>query len=179
MKLVNRPAYPLACALAAAIAAAGCGSSKTGGDAGMDGGGGAGGEGGGGGAGACRTQGLPCSSSQTCCAPFICIGTCSMLVSPSDGAAPMCTYADGGTPDGGAFNGLCPTTGCAAGTVCVVEVGGPGGGGGEYCAPIPNECHGTPSCACMGSCACTNSFGGRPESCSVQNSMIYCDNGIR
>jgi hypothetical protein len=97
----------------------------------------------------------------------------------NDGSALMCTYADGGTPDGGAFNGVCPSTGCPAGTVCVVEVGGPGGGGGEYCAPIPSECHGTPTCACMRDCACTNTFGGQPEGCSEQNNMIFCDNGIR
>jgi hypothetical protein len=94
-------------------------------------------------------------------------------------AAPMCTYADGGTPDGGAFNGACQAGGCPAGTVCVVEVGGVGGGGGEHCAPIPNECHGTPSCACMGSCVCTNTFGGEPEKCSTQNGSIFCDNGVR
>lgn len=97
----------------------------------------------------------------------------------NDGSALMCTYADGGTPDGGAFSSLCPSAGCPTGTVCVVEVGGPGGGGGEYCAPIPNECHGTPSCACMRDCACTNTFGGQPEGCSVQNDTIFCDNGIR
>lgn len=97
----------------------------------------------------------------------------------NDGSALMCTYADGGTPDGGAFTGVCPSTGCPMGTACVVEVGGPGGGGGEYCAPIPNECHGTPSCGCMRDCACTNTFGGQPEGCSEQNSTIFCDNGIR
>jgi hypothetical protein len=97
----------------------------------------------------------------------------------NDGSATMCTYADGGAPDGGAFSGVCPSAGCPSGTVCVVEVGGPAGGGGEYCAPIPNECHGTPSCACMRDCACTSSLGGRPETCNEQNGMIFCDNGIR
>jgi len=99
--------------------------------------------------------------------------------SSSDGAA-MCTYADGRAPgDGGTFNSVCPTTGCPSGTVCVVEVGGVAGGGGEYCAPIPNECHGTPTCACMAACVCTSAIGRRPESCSQQSGKIACDNGIR
>lgn len=80
---------------------------------------------------------------------------------------------------GGAFNGVCPSTGCPAGTVCVTEVGEPGKGGGEYCAPISNECHGAPSCACMAACVCTNTFGGQPETCTVQNGTLFCDNGIR
>lgn len=88
----------------------------------------------------------------------------------------MCTYSDGGMPDGGWPH--C-TGGCPAGTVCVVEVGGVAGGGGDHCAPIPTECHGTPTCACMGSCACNSTIGIQPEMCSVQNSSIYCDNGIR
>jgi hypothetical protein len=97
----------------------------------------------------------------------------------SDGSA-MCAYADGGAPtDGGAFQGVCPAAGCPAGMVCVVEIGGVAGGGGEYCAPIPNECHGTPTCACMGSCVCTHGFGGRPEACADQSGSIACDNGIR
>jgi hypothetical protein len=92
----------------------------------------------------------------------------------------MCTYPDGGAPgDGGTFNSVCPTSGCPSGTVCVFEVGGVAGGGGEYCAPIPNECHGTPTCACMGSCVCTTRGGGQPETCAVQNGSIACDNGIR
>jgi hypothetical protein len=91
----------------------------------------------------------------------------------------MCTYPDGGAPSAGsAFNGTCPPAGCPAGTVCVIEVGGVAGGGGEYCAPIPNECHGTPTCACMAGCVCTNAVGGRPETCTEQNGSIACDNGI-
>jgi hypothetical protein len=90
----------------------------------------------------------------------------------------VCSHLDGGAPgDGGTFNGVCPTSGCPAGTVCVVETGGTAGGGGEYCAPIPRECHGTPTCACMGSCVCTNTFGGRPERCSEENGSIACFNG--
>ena len=97
----------------------------------------------------------------------------------ADGPA-TCTYPDGVMPaDGGAFSGICPSGGCPAGTVCVVEVGGVAGGGGESCAPIPNECHGTPSCACMASCVCTSTFGGRPERCTDQPGTIACDNGIR
>ncbi len=92
----------------------------------------------------------------------------------------MCTYLDAGVPgDAGTFNSVCPTAGCPSGTVCVVEIGGVAGGGGEYCAPIPSECHGTPTCACMAACVCTSRVGGRPESCSEQNSQIACDNGIR
>jgi len=98
----------------------------------------------------------------------------------SGDAVAMCTYAAGGGPaDGAAFNGICPSGGCPSGTVCVVEVGGVGGGGGEYCAPIPNECHGTPRCACMAACVCTNKAGLYPEACSEKNGTIACDNGIR
>jgi hypothetical protein len=103
----------------------------------------------------------------------------STIDSSLDGVV-MCTYADGGTPgDGGTFNSVCPTGGCPSGTVCVVEIGGVAGGGGEYCAPIPNECHGTATCACMAACVCTSKVGRRPESCSEQNGTIACDNGIR
>lgn len=98
---------------------------------------------------------------------------------PIDGSA-LCSYPAGkGPADGGTFNSVCPTGGCPAGTVCVSETGGVAGGGGEYCAPIPNECHGTPTCACMASCVCTNGIGGRPETCSQQNGTITCDNGVR
>ena len=98
----------------------------------------------------------------------------------SGDASRVCSYPDGGAPaDGGTFGSACPVGGCPTGTVCVSEVGGVAGGGGEYCAPIPNECHGTPTCACMASCACTNGFGGRPETCTVENGTIACDNGIR
>jgi hypothetical protein len=96
----------------------------------------------------------------------------------TDGA--MCTYLDGGAPgDAGTFNSVCPTAGCPSGTVCVVEIGGVAGGGGEYCAPVPSECHGTPTCACMAACVCTSRIGIHPEACSEQNSQIACDNGIR
>jgi hypothetical protein len=194
-------------ALAVAIGAGACGSSKPGtdGGAGTGGGGGSrggaggssggtggssagtGGQGGGGGgggqqdAGSCRMYGQSCSDSQRCCVPMICAGGCVMPVSQdAAGDGPKtCSYADGGAPDGGAFQGACPASGCPAGSVCVVEIGGVAGGGGEYCAPIPTECHGTPSCACMASCACTSGFGGRPETCSDQSGTIACDNGIR
>jgi hypothetical protein len=111
------------------------------------------------------------------------LGACGSTKSVQDGSSdgPLtCSYAAGGAaPDGGAFQGVCPAAGCPSGTVCVVEVGGVAGGGGEYCAPIPNECHGSPSCACMASCVCTSGIGGRPETCSDQNGTIACDNGIR
>jgi hypothetical protein len=147
---------------------------------------GTGGQAGGGGgqqdAGSCRMYGQSCGASQPCCVPMICAGGCVMPVSQdasSDGPK-TCSYTDGGAlADGGAFRGTCPASGCPAGSVCVVEVGGVAGGGGEYCAPIPTECHGAPSCACMASCVCTNGFGGRPETCSDQNGTIACDNGIR
>jgi hypothetical protein len=113
-------------------------------------------------------------------------GCSSSSQAPQDGgdgssdSSLMCTYPAGGGPgDGGTFNSVCPTGGCPTGKVCVVEVGGVAGGGGEYCAPIPNECHGTPTCACMGGCVCTSTFGGRPETCTALNGSIACDNGIR
>jgi hypothetical protein len=100
--------------------------------------------------------------------------------SPIDGSA-LCSYPAGGAPlDGGAFKGGCPTGGCPAGKICVSEIGGVGEGGGAYCAPIPNECHGTPTCACMASCVCTNGSGSFPETCrSQQAGTITCDNGVR
>lgn len=98
----------------------------------------------------------------------------------SNDSGTICTYPDGGVPmDGGAFSSFCPSAGCPTGTVCVGEVGGVAGGGGDYCAPIPNECHGIPTCACMASCVCTNGFGGRPETCTERLGSIACDNGIR
>ena len=109
-------------------------------------------------------------------------GACGSTKSGQDGSSygpRACSYADGAAPDGGAFQGVCPAAGCPSGTVCVVEVGGVAGGGGEYCAPIPNECQGAPSCACMASCVCTSGIGGRRETCSDQNGTIACDNGIR
>jgi hypothetical protein len=62
------------------------------------------------------------------------------------------------------------------------QIGGVAGGGGEYCAPIPDGCRSTPTCACLGSCACGASFG-RPETCSDGRDQdggqtIQCDNGI-
>jgi hypothetical protein len=105
-------------------------------------------------------------------APFDVAGTV-------DGSV-MCTYSDGGAlADAGASNNTCAPGGCPSGTICVAEVGGVAGGGGAHCAPIPTECHGVPSCACMASCACASGIGGHPETCTYQNDGIYCDNGIR
>jgi hypothetical protein len=157
----------------------------SGGHAGVGGSGAGGLAGGAGGqvdAGACRMQSESCSGRQQCCGPLICTGICTMGVNQQDAsgdASLMCSYPDGGAPDGAAFQGICPAGGCPSGTVCVVEVGGVAGGGGEYCAPIALECHGTPTCSCMADCVCTNGFGGRPEACSDQNGLIACDNGIR
>jgi len=111
------------------------------------------------------------------------VGACDSTTPGQDASSDgprTCSYADGGVlPDGGAFQSVCPAAGCPAGTVGVVEIGGVAGGGGEYCAPIPKECQGSPSCACMASCVCTNALGGRPETCSDQNGTIACDNGVR
>jgi hypothetical protein len=93
---------------------------------------------------------------------------------------PTCTYDNGAAPGKPSnIQGSCPTSGCPAGTVCVTEVGGVAGGGGAYCAQVPVECHGQPSCACMGVCACTGAFGLQPERCSDQGGALTCDNGIR
>jgi hypothetical protein len=111
MKITARSMSTLAaCALATAVTGGACGGSKAARDASGDvasgdvasgdvasadaqGGGAGGGNGGaaaagGGGAGggpadagACRTQGLSCSSAQPCCLPLICAGACSMGVS--------------------------------------------------------------------------------------------------
>ncbi|MEO5767305.1 MAG: hypothetical protein ABIS92_03050 [Polyangia bacterium] len=185
--------------LAAAVVIMGCGRTKTpsdggagahggGGqsgagvrDAGTGGGGGTDGSGGQGDAGSCRMAAQSCTARE-CCVGLLCIGgACTTAPSgdAGDDATLTCSYPDGGASiDGSAFNGVCPATGCPAGTVCVFEIGGVAGGGGESCAPIPDKCHGTPTCACMGGCACTNTFG-RPETCSDQRGSIACDDGIR
>ena len=204
LSVMNRSTSTALIALTVVIAIGACGSNKTGTDAAVGAGGGshggtggtsgpaggssggmggqAGGSGGQQDAGSCRMSGQSCAGSQQCCVPLICAGNCLMPVSQdasSDGPK-TCSYADGGAPpDGGAFRGACPASGCPAGSVCVVEIGGVAGGGGEYCAPIPTECHGAPSCACMASCVCTNGRAGRPETCSDRNGTIACDNGIR
>ncbi len=94
-----------------------------------------------------------------------------------------CTYGDSGSQfdAGSRFQGTC-AGGCPARTICAVEIGGVNGGGGEYCAPIPDRCISTPTCACLASCACGQSFG-RPETCFDQTSQdggkaLSCDNGI-
>jgi len=82
--------------------------------------------------------------------------------------------------DGDSASSLaCPSEPCPTGMVCIVEVGGVAGGGGARCEPIPSNCDGQPSCACMKYCSCVHGFGSRPESCSEEAGVIYCDNGIR
>ena len=82
------------------------------------------------------------------------------------------------------FAGSC-ASGCPTGTVCVYERGGIAGGGGEYCATVPPACNGAPSCSCMANCVCTNTLGGRPESCDETSGpndgsiAIACDDGVR
>jgi hypothetical protein len=96
------------------------------------------------------------------------------------GGAASCTYRDGGGPGSpNDFGKGCPGAGCPSGTVCVTEGGGIAGGGGQYCASIPIECDGTPSCACMGVCACTSGVGYQPEICAYEDGSIGCDNGVR
>ena len=67
------------------------------------------------------------------------------------GDAPAPTCETGGfIACDAAGDGACPA--CEAGTLCVF--GGCGGGGHfAYCAPVPAECDGAPSCGCMG-CEC-------------------------
>ncbi|HVV51810.1 MAG TPA: hypothetical protein VHO06_19235 [Polyangia bacterium] len=91
--------------------------------------------------------------------------------------------ADGGgcvaateSPDGVTFKD--EVCGCPAGTVCVSEIGGLAGGGGFYCSPIPEACHGRPSCACMETCACAH-FSFTNRACYDQDGSIACDNLIR
>jgi hypothetical protein len=91
--------------------------------------------------------------------------------------------ADGGgciaateSPDGATFQD--EVCGCPPGTVCVSELGGVAGGGGSYCSPIPETCHGHPSCECMETCACAH-FVGNNQSCYDQDGSIACDNLVR
>jgi hypothetical protein len=91
--------------------------------------------------------------------------------------------ADGGgciaateSPDGATFkDDVC---GCPTGTVCVSEIGGVAGGGGSFCTPIPEACHGHPSCACMETCACAH-FSLTNQACYDQDGSIACDNFVR
>jgi hypothetical protein len=100
-----------------------------------------------------------------------------------DAGAIDCTYGDGGAaPDAAArFHGSC-ANGCPPGTICAVEIGGVAGGGGEYCAPIPDACRGNLTCACLATCACGSPFG-RAEKCAdpsdASAGALTCDNGIR
>jgi hypothetical protein len=102
-------------------------------------------------------------------------------VRPSlDGAVdanPVCAPAGDGSGDGSTF--VDTACGCPSGSVCAGETGGVAGGGGVHCVPIPSQCHGTPSCACMAACACTSGIGLQPERCTDQFGMIECDNLIR
>jgi hypothetical protein len=97
----------------------------------------------------------------------------------TDGGAVECANADAGmTLDASArFEGSC-ANGCPPGTICTVEIGGVAGGGGEYCAPIPDACRGDVTCACLASCVC-----GPVDKCAnpsdASQGAIMCDNGIR
>jgi hypothetical protein len=80
------------------------------------------------------------------------------------------------SPDAATFtDDVC---GCPPGTVCVSEIGGVAGGGGTYCSPIPETCHGHPSCACMETCACAH-FVSTNQACYDQDGSIACDNFVR
>jgi len=93
--------------------------------------------------------------------------------------ANACTAEPNATYSSSASSFACSVGPCPTGTVCVVEEGGVAGGGGARCEPIPANCDGKPSCACMKYCSCRDSFGPFPESCSEDAGVIYCDNGIR
>jgi hypothetical protein len=108
-----------------------------------------------------------------------------------DGWAQVPTRGVGVCPGGGADGGAscirrpaagCPTTPCPDGTVCAYEIGGVAGGGGSWCLPIPGACATTPTCACMGLCACGTSAG-RAEACADATHgavpVLACDNGVR
>jgi hypothetical protein len=122
-----------------------------------------------------------CTSIGTC----VCRPGAVMTASGKCAGSLTCSYGnDAGAglfpADGGSkFNSVCPAEGCPSGMVCVYEVVGDGGVGGEYCAVIPNECDGTPSCGCMASCACTNIVAGHPGLCFMSNGKIACDNRVR
>ena len=69
----------------------------------------------------------------------------------ADADAPTCSIGDALVPD---TSCSASDAGCGTGEVCAVEVGGPMKRGATWCVTIPPECGGTPTCACMGACAC-------------------------
>lgn len=130
-------------------------------------------------AGACG--GVTCGAHETCCdepgcAPYCTPGICLPC---SDGS-----LLDTGSADaddaGVCFESLDASAvspaDCPAGSVYMVQVGGVAGGGPSWCAPIPPECNGTPTCACLGACGCAPH-----DSCddTLSSDTIYCDNHVR
>jgi hypothetical protein len=79
------------------------------------------------------------------------------------------------------FQGACPSAGCPAGTICARQIGGVIHGGGEGCAPIPEACKATPTCACLARCVCGVTNSGDVQGCSdlPGDAGEACDNGIR
>jgi hypothetical protein len=65
-----------------------------------------------------------------------------------------------------ATNG-CPDAGCPGGSTCLRGWGESGGDFG--CVPMPAQCNGTPSCACM-SCVCS-------LTCEENDAGMLCNNG--
>jgi len=92
---------------------------------------------------------------------------------PADAGAdaPTCSIGDALVSDAS-----CSATdageGCGVGEVCAVEVGGPMRRGATWCVTIPPECGGTPTCACMGVCAC-----GHWRCVDGPTGEIFCDDG--
>jgi hypothetical protein len=83
-------------------------------------------------------------------------GECETSSCGPDASDASCTYDCELPPDAPAndppFEGSC-RMGCPFGSVCVAEIVS-GVPGGEYCAPLPRGCLGSPSCACITGCVC-------------------------
>ena len=96
----------------------------------------------------------------------------------SDGSSGSCPVQpwtfDSQTGEPSWVTNSCPPNGCPGGTTCVyaqvdVELEPLG------CAPVPDSCDGTPSCACMG-CVCGGNTGGPANACTPDEpGKIVCE----
>jgi hypothetical protein len=135
----------------------------------------------------CGGDHQPCCARSTCAAGLRCgdlfqedLVTTLCLPPPASDAgatdAAACVYDNGIAPaDGGPPTSDCISLGCAPGFACVSaswridELSN-----GTHCWPIPRECHGVPSCACMAGCACR---GPQFSQCYDRSGYLDCSYG--